>query len=123
MKKIIMLLCIILLIPVFNCRADGLDTLIEAGRAQAEMKRQYEEETRTFESVRKAIVSGAIKKGQGKDYIRSKYGEGVVVVKEPDKKCERWVYKPESSSFFKGVKATLIFTEDGVLDEAVVEER
>ena len=44
-------------------------------------------------------------------------------IKDMDGKREDCIYKPGTSSFFKGVRATLIFTDQGVLDEARVEER
>lgn len=106
-----------------DCRADGLDSLIELGRAQAEMQKQCAEETRAFEKVKKGIGLNAIAKGQTKDAIKTKYGEPVVAVKDLDGKREDWVYKPAASSFFKGIRATLVFTEEGLLDEARLEER
>ena len=105
------------------CGAEGLGVLIEVAKSQAEIKKQYEEETKNFERVKKGIESGAIKKGQAKADIYAKYGQPVVSIKDIDGKREDCIYKPESSSFFKGIRATLIFTEEGVLDEARVEEK
>ena len=96
--------------------------LIQAARSQSEIKSQYKEETRNFEKVKKAIESGAIKKGQSRADIQAGYGASVVSVKDLDGKREDCIYKPESSSFFKGIRATLIYTEQGILDEAKVEE-
>ena len=123
MKKTIILFSIILLAASFDCRAQGLANLMELGKAQAVMQKQYERETKAFEAVEKAIVSGAIKKGQGKDSILARYGEPVVMVCDLDGKHEDWIYKPADSSFFKGIRATLFFTAEGVLDEAKIEER
>jgi len=123
MKKIIILSCIVLLTSAFDCRAEGLGTLIELGKSQAEIQKQYREETKAFEVVKKAIVSGAINKGQSKAFIRTKYGEPLVVVNDLDGQREDWIYKPADSSFFKGIRATLFFTAEGVLDEAKLEER
>jgi len=123
MKKAIILSCVILLASVFYCYAEGLGTLIQLGKSQASIQKQYLEETKTFEAVEKAIVSGAIKKGQDKASIRAKYGGPVVIVNDLDGKRENWIYKPADSSFFKGIRATLFFTAEGVLDEAKLEER
>ena len=123
MIKIIMVSCIFLLVSSLNCRAEGLGTLIELGKSQAEIQKQYAQETRAFEAVKKAIEAGALKKGMDKASITAKYGEPVVVVNDPDGKREGWIYKPAESSFFKGVRATLFFTADGMLDEAKIEER
>lgn len=115
--------CLMLLAFASDCMADGLDSLIELGRSQAEMQKQCAEETRIFEKVKKGIEMGAIAKGQTKDTIKTKYGDAVVAVKDLDGKREDWIYKPAASSFFKGVRATLVFTEEGLLDDARLEER
>ena len=123
MQKIIVISCIILFSSAFNCCAEGLGTLIELGKSQAEIQKQYVRETKTFETVKKAIETGSIKKGMDKDAILSKYGEPVVIMDNPDGKHKDWIYKPAESSFFEGIRATLFFTADGVLDEAKIEER
>jgi hypothetical protein len=117
MARTIIVLCFIASVFVLECAAEGLDTLIDLGRSQAQIQDQYREETRAFEKVKKGIEEGAIVKGQTRDSIRSKYGEPIVAAKDLDGKREDWVYKPASSSFFDGIRATLIFTEEGLLDE------
>lgn len=123
MRRIIPVACCLFLAMPPLCYAEGLDTLIQVAKSQGEIKKQYEEETRNFNRVKKGIESGAIKKGQAKRDVLSAYGEPVVSIKNADGKREDCIYKPETSSFFKGVRATLIFTDQGVLDEARVEER
>ena len=123
MQKIIMVSCVILLFFAFNCRAEGLGTLIELGKSQAEMQKQYARETKAFEAVKKAIEAGVVKKSMDKASVLAKYGEPVVRVDDLDGKREDWIYKPAESSFFKGIRATLFFTAEGVLDEAKLEER
>lgn len=123
MKRAFALLCVIFLLFVPICGAEGLDVLIEVAKSQAQIKKQYEEETKNFEKVKKAIELGAIKRGQARSDIRAKYGEPVVSIKNADGKREDCIYKPETSSFFEGVRATLVFTEEGILDEARIEER
>lgn len=105
------------------CKAEGLDVLIQVAKSQAEIKKQYEEETRSFEKVKKGIESGSIRKGQLKQNIQPQYGAPVVSIKNIDGRREDCIYKPENSSFFKGIRATLIYTEDGVLDETRIEEK
>jgi hypothetical protein len=122
MRKIITASFIFLMSLVFNCYAEGLGTLIELGKSQAEMNKQYDRESRAFEAVKTAIGQGAIRKGMDKASVIAKYGEPVVKVDDLDGKREDWIYKPAESSFFKGIKATLVFTTEGVLDEARVEE-
>ena len=120
--KTAVFVCIILLSPI-GSRAEGLGTLIELGRSQAEIQKQYARETKAFEAVKKAIESCAIKNGMDKVSIRAKYGEPIAIVDDLDGKREDWMYKPSNSSFFSGMRATLVFTADGVLDEAKLEER
>lgn len=121
MKTIAVCLSIIFL-SAAECHA-GLDTLIEVARSQSEIQKQYEDETRAFEKVKRGIESGAIKKGGEKSAILAGYGKPVVEVKDADGKREDWIYKPATSSFFKGIRATLIFTQEGLLDEALVGEK
>ncbi len=97
--------------------------MIEAGKSQAEIAKAFSAETATFENVKKAIEAGAISKGMTKAAVKAKYGGPVVVIKNEDGKREDWIYKPANSSFFKGIRATLIFSEEGPLDEAKLEER
>ena len=123
MRKILIITCFMLSTITFDCLAEGLDNLIEFGRSQAEIQRQYADETRAFEKVKKSIEGGAIKKGQAKSEIKEKYGEPVVNLKDSDGKHEKWVYRPENSTSFKGISAVLIFNKDGMLDELRIEER
>ena len=122
MQKIITALCVIFLSSALSCFAEGLGTLIELGRSQAEMRKQYDQETKAFESVKRAIGAGIIKKGMDKASVLAKYGKPVAMVDDLDGKREDWIYKPAESSFFKGIRATLFFTAEGVLDEAKIEE-
>ena len=122
MKKIAIVSCFIMLLFAINCHAEGLGTLIELGRSQAEMQKQYADETRAFKVVKKAIEAGALKNGMDKRSIIAQYGEPVVIVDDQDGKREAWIYKPAESSFFEGARATLFFTAGGLLDEAKIEE-
>ncbi|MDO8535759.1 MAG: hypothetical protein Q7S30_01930 [Candidatus Omnitrophota bacterium] len=123
MRKMAFLLCSIILLSACDCRAEGLGTLIELGRSQAEIQKQYSQETKAFEVVKKGIEAGYVKKGMDKASVLAKYGKPVVTLDDPDGKREDWIYKPAGSSFFKGIRATLFFTAEGVLDEAKLEER
>ncbi|MDP3730472.1 MAG: hypothetical protein Q8R14_02980 [Candidatus Omnitrophota bacterium] len=122
MRKITTVVCIILMSFTLNCYAEGLGTLIELGRSQAEIQKQYAQETKAFEAVKKAIETGSVRKGMDKASVLAKYGKPIVVVDDLDGKREDWIYKPAESSFFKGIRATLIFAVSGALDEAKLEE-
>ena len=81
-------------------RADGLDSLIEVARSQGEIAKAYSEETRAYESIKRAIDNGAIVKGADKKSISDRYGEPVVVVGDYGTDREKWIYTPQTSDFF-----------------------
>ena len=99
MQKIIIVSCIILLSSVFNCCAEGLGALIELGKSQAEMQKQYTQETKAFEAVKRAIEAGVFKKGMDKASVLAKYGKPMAMVDDLDGKREDWIYKPAESLF------------------------
>lgn len=117
MMKNAMIICVIAIMPAVVCYADGLDTLIELGRSQTEMQKRYNEETATYNNVKKAIERGNIKKGDLASIIESKYGQPVVKVKDFDTGRIKWIYKAAKSTFSEGAKACLLFDKNGVLDE------
>jgi hypothetical protein len=102
-----------------SARAEGLDTLIEIARSQGDIQEEYAGETKSFEQVKRAVDNGAIKKGQSKDEVMSRYGEPVVALQEDGR--EKWIYKPAKSSFFEGARISLFFDKDGLLDEIRVD--
>ncbi len=117
MKKTI--LVIVMLFAASCVFAEGLDTLIEVGESQKAIAKEQEQETKSFEAVKRAIESGKIKEGQPKGSIRDGYGEPVIVTREAGNR-EKWVYMPAASTFFKGVKVYLFFDESDRLTEIKV---
>lgn len=107
------------LLSVFSSAAyaEGLDTLIEVGRAQAEIQKAYEGETKAYKGVKSAVDKGAIKKGESKDDIKSRYGDPVVSFNDQATKREKWVYRPASSDAFKGERVNIYFDNKGLVDE------
>lgn len=103
------------------CEA-GLGELREIAAAQADAQRAYTAETRAYESVKAAINSGAIKKGQLQKDIKSRYGEPVVNTRESETGRDKWIYKPAKSSFFSGPKIYLYFDKNNNLDEVKILE-
>lgn len=96
---------------------EGVSTLIELGKSQTEIMKDYEYQTKVFKGVKTGVQSGAIKKGMTRDSIKSLYGDAVVNVKDIKTGRDKWIYMPEISSFFKGEKIYLYFTDNGILDE------
>jgi hypothetical protein len=117
MKKGI--LAIVMLFAASCVFAEGLDTLIEVGEGQKEIAKEQEQETKSFEAVKRAIDSGKLKEGQSKSSIRDGYGEPVIVTQEAGNR-EKWVYMPAASTFFKGIKIYLFFDESERLTEIKV---
>ena len=105
----------------FVC-AEGLDALIEVGKSQGEIAKAYSEETKAYESIKRAIGSGEVVKGAAKKAILEKYGEPVVMVGDYETNREKWIYKPATSDYGKGPRISLFFTKDGMLDEILAEK-
>ena len=102
--------------------AEGLSSLVEVGSSMDDAKKTLDAETRGFENVKRALDAGAIQKGAAKESIRAQYGQPVIVTKDGLGGKEKWVYKPASSSFFKGARICLYFNDLGTLDEVKVVE-
>ena len=117
MKNALLTFFILACISIAPCYADGLDALVEIGKSQTEMQKILDLETNTFERVKSAVERGEISKGRTKTAIKDKYGEPVVITQDAADRREKWVYKPATSSFFKGVKICLFFDANGLLDE------
>jgi uncharacterized protein YqiB (DUF1249 family) len=101
--------------------ADGLDSLIEVGRGQAEIQKAYTEETKVYERVKRAVDDGAIKKGSSKKNIQEEYGAPIISYRDFATKREVWVYKPARSDFMDdSIKIRLYFDASDAIDEITV---
>ncbi|MDO8436462.1 MAG: hypothetical protein Q7S82_03775, partial [bacterium] len=49
---------------------------------------------------------------------RKSYGDPVVELNNEKDGAEKWIYKPESSSYSEGAKIYLTFSSHGTLEEA-----
>jgi hypothetical protein len=115
--KMAIILSLVFFLGAGALRAEGLNTLIEISKDQADIQKEYSEETRNYENVKRCVDSGSLVKGQDKKTIGDKFGLPVVVVGEYGTNREKWIYKPASSSFFSGPRISLFFTKTGLLDE------
>lgn len=120
MKRWIVFMSVVFALFACECRADGIGTLLDIARSQKGMAKERAEETRNYESAKRAVENGSIAKGKSKKDVRSRCGEPVVIIEKEYGRSERWVYKPSKSSFFEGEKITLYFGEDDTLDEIEV---
>jgi len=100
-----------------SANADGIATLKDVGRSMADINREMERETKAFGRVKSAVDRGDIMKGTPKADIMRRYGEPVIANDDSATGREKWVYKPASSTFFKGIKIYLYFDAIGNLDE------
>ena len=122
MRKIFAILVIALCLNAAEARAEGLSTLIEISKDQADIQKEYSEETKSYENVKRGVGSGSLAKGQDKKAISDKFGAPVVVVGEYGTDREKWIYKPASSSFFSGPRISLFFTKGGLLEEISIKK-
>lgn len=123
MKKAAVILFSLLIFPAVSCYADGLGTLIQAGKSMDDAQRQFAQETAAFEKVKAALEGCAIKKGLPQGDIIKQYGHPQVAIQDAKSKREKWVYKPGSSTYFEGIKIYLFFDSEGLLDEMQVINR
>jgi hypothetical protein len=120
MKSIFGTIFIIMVFAPFSY-AEGLSTLIEVGKGQAEIQRAYSEETSAYERVQSAVDRGGIKKSMTKNQIQEEYGEPVVSFYDIITKRDEWIYKPAKSDFFGGgIKICLYFDKNDTLDEIII---
>ena len=117
--KIIFGIIIFLFAVNSSSYGEGVSALKELDKSQAEIRKDLAQETEVFNSLEKAITGGTVKKGASKKEIVKKVGEPVVVIEDSEGYMgrEKWVYKPASSSFFKGAKIYLFFDKFGILDD------
>ncbi|MCX5678982.1 MAG: hypothetical protein NTY76_07775 [Candidatus Omnitrophica bacterium] len=117
MRNIALIAAVIVIISPAQIRAGGIDSLVEVGKSMADINAAMDEETRAFNRVKEAIDTGIIKKGISEAEVRSRCGEPVIANDDSATKREKWVYKPATSSFFKGIRIYLFFDDTGALDE------
>ncbi len=115
MKKIIILVSSFLFLNAGVLFAEGLSTIKEADKAFSENRKALEAETAIYENVSSALANDSFEKGMTKDAVREAYGEPVIISTDPETGTEKWVYKPGSSTMFKGPKIYIYFDEFGSL--------
>ncbi|MDD5488048.1 MAG: hypothetical protein PHH49_03675 [Candidatus Omnitrophica bacterium] len=93
----------------------GLDTLIKVAQSNAELAKELKEETKSFERINKAIMSGELKTGEKGEDISREYGLPVIVLEGRGTGPDKWVYKPSEDDYFKGDKIYLYIDEEGLL--------
>jgi hypothetical protein len=115
--RIVLATVLVIFTACATLHADGIGSLIEVGKSMDAANKELAEETARFNSVKRAIESGVLKKGLSRQAVLSQYGEPVVMNEDTSTKRERWIYKPSSSSFFEGAKIYLFFDADALLAE------
>jgi hypothetical protein len=117
MKNIALIAAVMVIVSPAQVWAGGIDSLVEVGKSMADINAAMDEETKAFNRVKEAVDNGAIKKGLSEADVRSLYGKPVIANDDFATKREKWVYKPATSSFFKGIRIYLFFDNTGALDE------
>ena len=116
-KLVITTFCIALLISVTSTPVyANLKTLMRLGANQAKMAKALKEETRNYNNVRKAIVSGKLKEGMSADKIRKKYGDPIMDnIFDKKRNAYKWIYMPATSNHFEGEKLYLFVNDNSEL--------
>ncbi len=120
MKKIALIASAVFIAFCASVRAEGISSLAEVGKSMADINAAMDEETKTFDRVKAAVESGAIRKGVSKADIKAQYGEPVIKNDDSATGREKWAYKSATSTFFKGIRIYLYFDDKGALDEVKI---
>ena len=62
-RKIILILSIALFLSAGAALAEGLGTLIEVSKDQADIQKEYSEETKSYENLKRGVDNGSVAKG------------------------------------------------------------
>ncbi|MBU4377176.1 MAG: hypothetical protein KKD29_06880 [Candidatus Omnitrophica bacterium] len=92
--------------------AADMKKLMEVGASQTEIAKSLRQETKSYDAVKKAINSGAIKEGMTADTIRKKYGGPIIEVYDKKRDITKWLYMPASSNHFGGEKLYIHIDSD-----------
>lgn len=114
-RLIILIVSILVLLTQTYAYAVDLKTLMEMGQNQADIAKTLQQETNTYNGIKSAITSGAVKTGMTAENIRRKYGEPIIETYDRKRDANRWLYMPATSSHFKGEKAYLYFDKENKL--------
>ncbi len=118
MKKHIamVLFIVIVLTGLFETVAyAGLKKLMELGKNQAVIAKALKKETKNYNRVKKAIISGKLIEGMTADKIRKRYGEPIIEIYDKKKDTYKWLYMPATSSHFEGEKLYLFIDKEDKL--------
>jgi flagellar basal body rod protein FlgC len=115
MKKILLAVIVaapaIFLISSSSIAGGELVRLKGIADSMAQMEEVSRQEEANYQKAKAFINSQDIAKGLNKDFISQRCGEPVAVADDG----KRWVYKPPSSTHFKGEKIYFVFDNDGKL--------
>lgn len=92
-----------------------LSDLMELARNQADIQKDNQKETASYNTIRSAFDRGALEPGRSKSDIIRQYGEPVVTLQDKKKNMKKWIYKKASESFFGGEQLYLFFDDKGLL--------
>lgn len=92
---------------------DDINKMMALKRSDDMKQYVLNQETASFEKVKKYMDSGKMEKGMGMQSVLKEFGEPLLIYYESP--GAKWVYKPASASWFEGEKIYLFFDEEGKL--------
>ena len=94
-----------------------LGHLMQISRQRDDMQKELKNETKAYESVRKAVDRRELRAGEAASKIEKEYGRPVIKLSENDNVHTRWVYKPGDATYFTGEKICLFFDGEDKLEK------
>jgi hypothetical protein len=91
------------------------NSTMELGSSQARIAKALKKETKNYNKVKKAIISGKLEEGTPGDKIKRKYGEPIIDIYDEKRAANKWLYMPATSTHFEGEKLYLFVGAEGKL--------
>ncbi|MFC1548883.1 hypothetical protein ACFL5E_02880 [Candidatus Omnitrophota bacterium] len=96
----------------------GLKSLMQVANDRKAMEKQFSKETKSYDSIKKAIDSNELKEGMSARNIARRYGSPPISFPRDDGSGTKWVYKSGTQNFLDGAdKVYLVFDESENLIE------
>ena len=120
-RGVILIIAVLILLVTVQAYA-GLRELIEVGKNQAQIAKALKNETKNYNRLKKAIVSGKLEEGMLATKIKKRYGEPIIDIYDKKKNAYKWLYMPATSTHFEGEKLYLfVDNEDKLVGWKLIE--
>ena len=101
----------------------GVKALMAFAKSRSRMVKEYEQDTKSYKKIKKAIDGDQLRKGEASSGIERQYGQPVITLPGEKDGTVKWIYKPADKTFFEDEKVSLIFDRDGQLVEWQITDR